>query len=310
LGKLIGHVVFSASDVLLGCATVLCGTILVWIAARGSAIALVALIPFAGLDLGFYGLRYVERSPSETMSQVLEGIPVLPEREKYRVYATGYWNQLILQGARLYSGYGGFTPSRQLPPDARSSLRLAGVRWMRGDEEDLPGWTPKVCRQTAYGWRMPDPLPRARLVARVIVSSEPAKDAEQADIATSALVSQPVQLQDGPPGSAVILEDKPGRALVGTSAEDRRLLFLSESFHPGWQAFVDGARCPLLRVNGDFIGCVVGGGQHKVQFRFAPASLRYGCWLSLCGAGVLCCGAGAVLLYWRRRGDAAEKGGG
>jgi hypothetical protein len=144
---------------------------------------------------------------------------------------------------------------------------------------------------------MPDPLPRARLVARAIVSGEPAEDAEKIELATAALVSQPVQLRDGAPGSAVILEDKPGRALVATSAEDRRLLVFSESFHSGWQAFVDGARCSVLRVNGDFIGCVVGGGQHEVQFRFAPASLRYGCRLSLLGAAILCCGAGAVLLY-------------
>jgi len=44
----------------------------------------------------------------------------------------------------------------------------------------------------------------------------------------------------------------------------------------------------VLRVYGDFMGCVVDAGQHEVQFRFLPRSFAIGRWASLAGIG-LCC---------------------
>jgi uncharacterized membrane protein YfhO len=82
----------------------------------------------------------------------------------------------------------------------------------------------------------------------------------------------------------VIEQDLPGRIRLATAAPTRQLLVLAESFHPGWTATVDGEPGPLLRVNGDFIGCVVEPGRHVLQLRFAPRSYQVGKWISLAGA--------------------------
>jgi uncharacterized membrane protein YfhO len=58
---------------------------------------------------------------------------------------------------------------------------------------------------------------------------------------------------------------------------------LAESFHPGWRARVDAEPCEVVRVYGDFMGCVVPAGTHRVAFDFEPRSLRVGIALSLLG---------------------------
>src|SRR5262249_51347974 len=63
----------------------------------------------------------------------------------------------------------------------------------------------------------------------------------------------------------------------------RQLLVISESHHRGWQVKIDGQPQPVLRVNGDFLGCVVPQGKHHSQFRFRPTSLQVGAWLSALG---------------------------
>lgn len=56
----------------------------------------------------------------------------------------------------------------------------------------------------------------------------------------------------------------------------RSLLVLTDTFYPGWNAYVDGARRPVLRVNGFFRGVRVDPGNHTVIFRFEPVSLLAG----------------------------------
>jgi uncharacterized membrane protein YfhO len=61
------------------------------------------------------------------------------------------------------------------------------------------------------------------------------------------------------------------------------MLILAESFHPGWIAQIDDEQARIIRANADFIGLVVPAGEHRVDFRFAPQSLRLGAWLSVTG---------------------------
>jgi len=61
----------------------------------------------------------------------------------------------------------------------------------------------------------------------------------------------------------------------------RQLLVLSESFDEGWTATVDGRPVRVMRVNGDFLGCVVPAGTHQVALVFAPAHLAWGARVSL-----------------------------
>ena len=153
------------------------------------------------------------------------------------------------------------------PLDARlaNALRVSGVRW-------------------AIGTRVPEPLPRARLVADVVVSEDPNRDIGAIDVATTALLDVPVALAAGPAGSVEITRDVPGEIELATNAAGRRLLVVSESHHEGWRGEVDGVPCAVHRAYGDYLACVVGPGRHQVRFHFAPASLRDGAWLSAAAA--------------------------
>ena len=78
--------------------------------------------------------------------------------------------------------------------------------------------------------------------------------------------------------------DRAGVLVVDTDAPASQLLVLTERFHPGWHADVDGtASTQLVRVFGDYMGCVVPAGRHRITLRFAPASARYGLWTTLVG---------------------------
>jgi len=59
------------------------------------------------------------------------------------------------------------------------------------------------------------------------------------------------------------------------------LLVLSDQYYPGWRAYLDGAEVPLLRTNLVARGVIVPKGDHIVEFRFEPKSVRVGAGLSL-----------------------------
>ncbi len=85
-----------------------------------------------------------------------------------------------------------------------------------------------------------------------------------------------------------------------TNAPARQLLVISESFHPGWIATAEGKQQTIVRVNGDFMGCVVGPGQAELRLDFRPSSLIAGQRLSAFGLSLL---MAAVLIGICRGGE-------
>ena len=143
----------------------------------------------------------------------------------------------------------------------------------------------------AHGKRVARPLPRARLVARVEGSDDVNRDIGHIEPAVVALLARRTATDlpplSGEPGNALILAERPGDIVVETSAPGRQLFVLSESYHDGWQATIDGTKpCPIVRVYGDFMGCVVPEGLHEVHFHFDPKSLRDGKRTSLAAASL------------------------
>ena len=87
---------------------------------------------------------------------------------------------------------------------------------------------------------MPGPLPRVRLVTHAVASQDPARDIQQIDVASTALTEYPVGLPAGSPGSVRLVKERPGRLELAVATRSRQLLVVSESYHTGWQAVVDG----------------------------------------------------------------------
>ncbi len=260
-------------------------------AARGRRGALVGIILFATVDLGVYGLTYLSHfNPGRLEDFVAAtGLPPGPLPGS-RVKQLGGFpaDTLALRGLQTTDGYLGLNPRQVLDPDNPTTWRVSAVEWLL-DQPWGGRWTP-----------LPDPLPRFRMVPRAVPSADPRADLNTLDHRSAALVESDLGLiGDGSPGGASLVAERPGRLRVETQAPTRQLLVVADRYHPGWNARVDGQVRPVLRVNGDFLGCVVDPGRHRVVLHFDPWSHRAGRALSIIGLVLM--GATAVLTLRRRR---------
>ncbi|MBI2404706.1 hypothetical protein HYV22_00825, partial [Candidatus Gottesmanbacteria bacterium] len=62
---------------------------------------------------------------------------------------------------------------------------------------------------------------------------------------------------------------------------DRSILVLTDTFYPGWTAFIDGAPTDVFPVNIRQRGVLVDAGDHTVVFRYESSSVRMGEFISL-----------------------------
>ncbi len=90
---------------------------------------------------------------------------------------------------------------------------------------------------------------------------------------------------------------EPARIEADVSMRCRGMLILSDSWFPGWRAYVDGRRVPIYKAYNLVRGVVVDSGSHHVRFRYLPGSVFTGAALALLGIA-LC---GVLQLGDRRR---------
>lgn len=292
-------------NVILGVLIMVTAALLFVAAARGWRYGLLALVVFTMLDLAVFGLRH---KSAENLQVFIDSIDTPNDTTEFRlvpdrrpVYSVA---GPLMKGYSMAIGHMSIHPERYLAYDAfdTAALRLAGARWIRS----RLGATPELAVAAERGdeWvEVPAPMPRARLVARVLHSIDPAKDVHAIDIETTALVRKPLQLERSVAGDAEVLVDLPGEIQIRTSAPQRQLLVTTETYHNGWRATVDGCEQETLRVNGDFLGCVVAAEQHIVRFKFAPRSFEWGKRITLVGL-VLTCILHLALPRILRRSDA------
>ena len=116
------------------------------------------------------------------------------------------------------------------------------------------------------------------------------------DIAKTVLLEeQPlgVILQPGRTGTATILSYTPNTVTVSTQTNGDMILFLSDTYYPGWKAYVDRVETKLYRANYTFRAVPVPAGDHTVDFRYEPESWKWGVIGSM--LGLLLCVALYVL---------------
>ncbi|MGW8258131.1 MAG: YfhO family protein, partial [Thermoguttaceae bacterium] len=280
--------------VLLGPVLFVVAAFLVSRAARGSFVALVAMIFFTAIDLGAYGLSYSVYPDCPRWNEYLANIATPPGKNDGRVVGTLYrfdetgkriGDQIILRGWSRADGYEGLEPRRLLDYRNEAALRVAGVRWVRRGEttNNIPGLIP----YDANWFQSPNPLPRVRLLSHALASNQPEVDINKIDIDSQALAETQMSFPPATTGSATLVEDLPGRITVQTDSSAEQLLVLAESYHTGWKATLNGSPCRVYRVNGDYLGCVVPAGKHSVRFCFQPSSLHTGRLVSFLGLSLL-----------------------
>lgn len=256
-------------------------TVLVTLAARAHRWSLVLIIVLATLDQGAWGYSYVYGLNGEWYETVdaLVARTSAPSAAKpgdliFEPFGSDgeAGNVNVMRALRRSSGYVGLAPRQALDPADVFAQRVGGVAW----------------RQLGGRWQeVTDRMPRVRLLSDAQPYGSVRQNPNPIDISKTALVDQDVPELTGAPGMAAVTMDRPGFIRVRVFSPGRQLLVLTERFHSGWQARTsDGLPVPVVRVYGDFLGCIVEPTTHQVTLRFLPPSFRIGLFLSILGVGL------------------------
>lgn len=81
--------------------------------------------------------------------------------------------------------------------------------------------------------------------------------------------------------TARIVVYEPEHVVVDATVAAPALLVLTDTFYPGWRATVDDAPTLILRADHAFRGVRLDPGRHRVDFRYAPESVRRGAAITL-----------------------------
>lgn len=74
---------------------------------------------------------------------------------------------------------------------------------------------------------------------------------------------------------------------IATASPCAGLLFLSDTYYPGWRAYVDDIETPVMRAHYAFRAVAVPAGNHTVLFRYQPRSLQAGAAISIASTVLL-----------------------
>ncbi|KKU92448.1 MAG: hypothetical protein UY21_C0001G0071 [Microgenomates group bacterium GW2011_GWA1_48_10] len=185
----------------------------------------------------------------------------------------------------------------------RKLLNLLGVKYFL-DKSDKPGGDqgPNLAKYPAgqfvlrkqWGevsiYENKEALPRAFLADGVI--SAPKSEVIEK---IYSLPSLRTIILDSPPGlgskklttgSASIKKYLPNEVIVTTNSPGNSLLFLSDTYFPGWDAFVDGHKAKILRADYAFRAVPVPPGKNEVRFIYQPKSFFLGISMSLLGSAI------------------------
>lgn len=95
--------------------------------------------------------------------------------------------------------------------------------------------------------------------------------------------------------AASITSYSPNKVTIGTQHTAAAMLFLSDSYYPGWRAYIDQKETPIYRADYAFRAVAVPAGNHAVEFRYEPVSWIVGVIGSV--SGLLLFG---LLIWWHK----------
>ncbi len=130
-------------------------------------------------------------------------------------------------------------------------------------------------------------LPRAFLASSYIKETDNQKTADliydpQVNLREQLILTQdpPLALADDPNEITDISEYRPTKITIRTSSRTNQLLFLSDTYYPGWKAAIDGQPVKVLRADLAFRAVPVPAGEHKIIMTYFPNSFKYGLYLA------------------------------
>jgi hypothetical protein len=192
--------------------------------------------------------------------------------------------------------------------DCRFELIYSRLEGLEGKKEDL------LKANTIKLYKNRTPLSRAWLVKDFKVMDP--KRILSMMMKKEFRPSQEVLLEEEPPsitlsgegtekggGEVEILSESNNRIqLLAKSAEDN-FLVLSDTYYPGWKAFVDGKKTKIYRADYTFRAIPLNAGTHQVECVYDPISFKLGAGVTILGI------LGCMGMEWigRRRGPSNHK---
>ena len=85
-----------------------------------------------------------------------------------------------------------------------------------------------------------------------------------------------------------IVSYTPNKIVIETNSDAAQLLFLSDTYAPGWNATLDGEKTTVYRANYAFRSVAVPAGIHHIEMKYSPKSVTVGTILSGTGLIGLC----------------------
>lgn len=169
-----------------------------------------------------------------------------------------------------------------LNKSTRKILSLAGVKYLisplpiRSDETDLLLTATVSGQPNFYIYQNPKAYPHAYLTTNYVVAKNiPDLLSKLTDASSSAAVlEKPVEIipSESTVGTAEVIKNEDLEILIKVSATAKALLILSDSYYPGWEAYLDGRRTEILPVNLNQRAVIVPEGLHEINFYYRPFS--------------------------------------
>ncbi len=299
-----------------------------------------ALVLLTVLDLACFGLRQTPQVPRDWIYPPNPTATWLSAHAgSHRVMGLGTYRPRSFEPYRLrdVAGYDSLYPRTvaeylhvmehgDLPEEVRFGpqafpltrpdsplVDLMAVRYLVAyPDAHVPGWR-LVARTPLTIWENPEAMDRAFLVPghHVVANRRDllrGLDDGRFDARHAVLLeAEPTVAPAGRTfenGEVRFVVDEPERVLLSVSADGAGWLVLADTWWPGWEARVDGARVPVARAYGNFRAIPVGPGRHRVEFVFRPGSWRLG-W-ALAGAGLLLLVGAALQGAGRRASDSGR----
>jgi hypothetical protein len=166
---------------------------------------------------------------------------------------------------------------------------------------------PPPGQQPIYVYENAGALPRAYLAYRTERAAGPEGTAEHLgdgfDGRRVTIVEGEAPLLAGPATITPVaqVEARPEVLHFDVAPERPSLLVVTDTWYPGWRAWVDGVESPVFRANAHFRGIAVPAGARRVDLRFEPRTFRAGAALSTAALLVILALAGGSGC-WRRCG--------
>jgi hypothetical protein len=245
--------------------------------------------------------EYYRYLRGQTLREGLDGakeaiIPNLGLR--YHLFAFGGYTSLVL------NGHMGFKKEVSLSSfeDARPLLSMANVRYLITKWEIDDRRVREVYRGGVRVYENLDLLPRTFFVPNILVIKKREEILKRLfekgfDPKRDLILEEDVGYNGGGGGECKIIEYEPNRVRIEVSCDGPSFLFLSDTYYPGWEAYIDGVRTHIYRANYCFRAVRVPSGEHIVKFVYKPLSFRVG----MIGSILSFLGIVAFMVWRRKR---------